>query len=891
MTKNFYINVFQKGNNILVNEYRDGVRIFEKYHFSPSLYFLSKDNNISTPYKTINGNPLIKKTYDSINDFYRDYENYKGISNSIIYGTTSHKMQWINENYNNEIDYDLNLMRIAFIDIETCCELGFPEPSIAPEPINVLTYYVSSHKKYYVLTNKDYGDVHINDDECKIIECQNERCLLEKFLELWESDYPDILTGWNTGKFDIPYIINRIIKVLGESHVKRLSPFGIVNTRNVKNERGGEDVYYNIIGISDLDYLDLYKKYSFGEKPSYSLKYITTLELGETKLDHEEFANMHLFYKENYQKFVEYNIQDVKLVIKLDEKLNFIKLAMQIAYLAKINFRECFSPVITWESLIYNHESKKGVFFEIKEKNNSNDGYPGAFVKQPIPSKYKWVVSFDLNSLYPSLIRQFNISPEKILSEPERTELLYKIKDINNDSYLQLVKLDETNGIVQNIIDKNIDTSMLKQFDVALTGAGYFFKRDSQGFMAEIMAYIYNQRRAIKKQMLKDEDTVEKLKEEIHKQCLEIVENSDNEIIKKYFIHYGKAVVGEVTQLALKILLNSGYGAFSSPYFQFSDLRLSRSITLSGQCAVRWMEKWLNKFLNQYFHTNDIDYVITIDTDSLYLNLETLINKVKEKNSKLTDEDCINILDKFARDIIEPQIQKGYDEFYEYTNSYENQMVMKRECLCSSGVFVAKKRYCLNVFDNEGVRYEKPKLKIKGLDVVRSSTPDSIKNDIKEIYKIILDKNEKEVQQFIKSAKKKFKELKVEQISITSSITDLDKYMTEYDKHNNIFMKGTPIHVKAAITYNNMIEKLKLEKTYQYIKSGDKIKYVFLKEPNKCFNEAIAFLNFFPKEFGLNDMIDYNKTFERVFIGPVKNIMEPINWNWEEVNTLDDLFC
>ena len=371
MTKNFYISVFQKGNNILVNEYKDGERQFRKYPFQPSLYFLSKDK--SSPYKTINGNPLTKKTYDTINDFYRDYETNKGISNSSMFGTTSHKMQWINENYDGDIDYDLDIMRIAYIDIETCCELGFPEPSIAPEPINVITYYLSTHKKYYILTCKEYGSVKIEDEDCVLVECENEKQLLSKFISLWEYDYPDIITGWNIGKFDIPYKVNRIIKVLGESYVKKLSPFGIVNTRSVRNERGSEDIYYNIIGVNDLDYLDLYKKYSFGEKPSYSLKYITTLELGETKLDHEEFANMHLFYKENYQKFVEYNIQDVRLVLKLNEKLNFIKLAMQISYLAKINFRECFSPVLTWESLIYSHQSKKGIFFEIIEKTNSNE--------------------------------------------------------------------------------------------------------------------------------------------------------------------------------------------------------------------------------------------------------------------------------------------------------------------------------------------------------------------------------------------------------------------------------------------------------------------------------------------------------------------------------------
>lgn len=523
---------------------------------------------------------------------------------------------------------------------------------------------------------------------------------------------------------------------------------------------------------------------------------------------------------------------------------------------------------------------------------------------------------------------------------------------------------------------------------------------------------------------------------------------SNEELLNLYHETHAKAILGDIIQKALKILLNSGYGALANKYFWFNDLRMSRSITLSGQAAVRWMEKWLNIFLNHYFSTVDEDYVITIDTDSvvgdteiivngnkisikdyyesanddfiryddfnedyvkviknndkslsykdgklyegninyimkhkvkkelfeieiggrkvtvtcdhsiiverdnniisvkprdikdgdkiiyrlenikkgtnftikslgvkeeyvydievedshnffandilvhnsLYLNLEHLIERVKAKNPNLSDEDCINILDKFGNGVIEPQIQKGYDEFYNYTHSFENLMVMKRECLCSSGVFVAKKRYCLNVFDNEGVRYEKPKMKIKGLDFVRSTTPDSIKKDIKNVYQIILDKDEKELQDFIIEARERFKKLKVEDISLSSSISNFEKYYDEYIANRKVFPKGCPIHVKAAITYNEMIDKMKLGKMYQKIKSGDKIKYVFLQEPNICHNEAIAYLNYFPKEFNLDGLIDYNKTFERVFIGPVENVTLPIKWNWEKINTLDDLF-
>lgn len=362
---------------------------------------------------------------------------------------------------------------------------------------------------------------------------------------------------------------------------------------------------------------------------------------------------------------------------------------------------------------------------------------------------------------------------------------------------------------------------------------------------------------------------------------------SDNKLFELYSQEQEKSISGNTNQMALKILLNSGYGSLSNAYFQFFDLRLADSITRSGQCAVKWMERHLNIFLNKYFNTNDEDYVITIDTDSLYLNLQHLIDKIKEKQPNLTNEDCINILDKFAHEVIEKQIEKGYEEFYKYTNSFENQMVMKRECLCSSGVFVAKKRYVLNVFDNEGVRYEKPKLKIKGLDVVRSSTPAAIKDDIKEVYKILLDKTEGELQDYIGVVKEKYKKLTLNEISIVSSISDIDKYTKD---SNVLIPKGCPMHVRGAIIYNKMIKDLKLEGKYQPIKSGDKIKYVFLQMPNHAFSDVIAYLNYFPEEFELEEYIDYDRMFERSFIGSVENVTDPIKWSWKKKNSIDDLF-
>lgn len=931
-TIDFYCTVFQNRDNILVSGYSNGEKVFKYLPYEPFLY---RETNKNTGVKSIYGQNLERICFNNISHFYSFLRQNNDISNMKFYGTESLKMQWISENFDDDIKADFSKFRKVFIDIETCCELGFPEPSLAPEPINAITYYDSILKKYYVLTDKEHGLINIDDEECILIQCENEKELLFKFVSIWASNYPDVLSGWNclnensniwlkqkiiplkmitegdeledskvikkslentkdeyliklsngssiscskdhifschvsdenkflninkiiwedktlenmvecinsnkcvflmlkkhkninnnltyrqlflndisiisryqlsdsngetinnvneyllhnnyininfnnknkyhlclddeidnnlcqcigliytdgsidkkynqitfynknlklmkyiadildnykTGNstkveniksfsnsinnkqcswynykisknnifgllldymilddlknkkinlsnmsllsteqftsffsgcvdgdgyvskksgivslcnynndidnfyelltwngvfsykskneihigkfnsnvqflnklnlildyknenltknlityiksnntkqkskqikiketenyyilrinniqktdnkvkmydietnthyfytqgikthncsfFDIPYIINRIYKILGENYVKKLSPFGIVGERKIRTNRG-EQQCYDIIGVSELDYLELYKKFSYGEKPSYSLKYITTLELGETKLDHEEFASMHLFYKENYQKFIEYNIQDVKLITKLDERLKYIKLAIQIAYIAKINFRECFSPVITWESLIYNYLKKQNLYCESTKKEHAGGEYMGAFVKQPVPNVYKWIVSFDLNSLYPSLIRQFNISPEKIYSEPERNMFLSDIKKIDEETYKKLLNPDLA---MESIINKEINNSYFKENNISLSGSGYMFKKDSKGFLPSIMEHVYNQRKSIKKEMLMHESNVEKLKAEIHKRGL-----------------------------------------------------------------------------------------------------------------------------------------------------------------------------------------------------------------------------------------------------------------------------------------------------------------------------------------------------------------------------------
>lgn len=514
----FYMNVYPYRNNILVSGYKNGIKKFKV--ISDYKPFVLRETNNVTSYKNLDNNNLEKIEFTDINHFQNFLRQNEDIANWKIFGTNSLKTQWIASNFPDKINANYSIVRKVFIDIETCCEFGFPDPNIAPEPINAITYYDSVLNKYFVLTNKEYGTVKITDDDCLLIQCENEKELLLKLITIWTTNYPDILSGWNSEKFDIPYIVGRIKQILGNSFANKLSPFGLIVEKEIPLMGGKKTKTYKIIGVNDLDYLDLYKTFSYsGQQPSYSLKYITTLELGETKLEHEEFANMHLFYKENYQKFIEYNIQDVKLLVKLDEKRKLINLVMQLAYLAKINFNESFSPVATWESLIYNFLKDQNIYTQIIKKEAIGGEYSGAFVKQPVPNRYKWVVSFDLNSLYPSLIRQFNISPEKIIPDGERNKILSDIRNKNIDNYNKIV---DRENIIMNIVNERIDTTIFKDLNISLAGSGYMFKRDSKGFLPSIMEYVYNQRRAVKKEMLMHQENVELIKAEIHKRGLKI---------------------------------------------------------------------------------------------------------------------------------------------------------------------------------------------------------------------------------------------------------------------------------------------------------------------------------------------------------------------------------
>jgi DNA polymerase elongation subunit (family B) len=681
------------------------------------------------------------------------------------------------------------------------------------------------------------GSFNNNDPEVLYVECKDEYDLLNRFLDYWQTNTPEVITGWNCTLYDIPYVAKRIGKILGEKAVKRLSPWGLVTNEEI-NVNHRPHVVYDIGGITVLDYLDLYKKFTYKAQESYRLDYIGEVELGKKKLDHSEFDTFKEFYTKNWQKFVEYNIQDVRLVDALEEKMKLVELAVTMAFDAKVNFNDVFYQVRMWDMIIYNELKKKNIVIPPKKDENKNEKYAGAYVKEPTPGVYDWVVSFDLNSLYPHLIMQYNISPETLLDE--------KFPGVNVDKLLK----------------KEVDLSSLEDVTVCPNGAQFTTKK--RGFLPVLMERIYNERVIFKKKMLEAKKEYEKKK----------TKALEREIARCNNI-----------QMAKKIQLNSAYGAIGNNYFRYYKLDNAEAITLGGQLSIRWIEAKMNSYINNVLKTNNVDYVVASDTDSIYLNLGPLVERVYKGREKTT-EDIVSFLDKICQMEFEKYIESSYKELAEYVNAYEQKMFMKRETIADRGIWTAKKRYILNAWDVEGVRYSEPKLKIMGIEAVKSSTPAPCRSMIKDALKIMMSETEDDVINFIEKSRAQFKKLPPSEIAFPRTVSDVDKYKSNL----SIYAKGCPIHARGALLYNHHIKNKKLGEKYNVINNGEKIKFILLKKPNPIHENVISFINDFPVELGLLPYVDYDTQFDKAFLEPLRAILDSIGWSVEKTATLASFF-
>jgi DNA polymerase elongation subunit (family B) len=824
------------GNQFLVRGYENGKQVMFKEEYSPTLFVKS---NKKTKYKTLEGEYVQEINPGSVKDCREFYKKYDGIDNFKIYGNDRYIYQYISDKYpEDEIKFDISKIKLYTIDIEVASENGFPDPKDCIEEILLITIQDYTTKEIITWGN---GPFNNKQDNVKYIQCDSEHDLLVKFLYYWENNIPEVVTGWNIEFYDIPYICGRLARVLGEKRMKSFSPWGLVSQDKVfVNNR--EQIVYDIGGLTQLDYLALYKKFTYSAQESYRLDYIADVELGQKKLDHSEFDTFKDFYTQGWQKFVEYNIKDVELVDRLEDKMKLIELAVTMAFDAKVNFVDVFYQVRMWDSIIYNYLKKRNIVIPPKENVSKDEKYAGAYVKEPIPGVYDWVVSFDLNSLYPHLIMQYNISPETLLEERHPT------------------------ANVERILTQQIDFENYKDYSVCPNGAMY--RKDVRGFLPELMEKIYNERVIFKKKMLAAEQEYEKTKK---KELLKEVARCNN------------------IQMARKIQLNSAYGAIGNQYFRYFKLANAEAITLSGQVSIQWIMNKMNSYLNKVLKTSEVDYVIASDTDSLYVNMGSLVETVFKGREKTT-QSVVSFLDKVCQVELEKYIESSYQELANYVNAYDQKMIMKRECIAERGIWTAKKRYILSVWDSEGVRYKEPKLKIKGIEAIKSSTPAPCRKMLKESFNIMMSGTEDDMINFIESCRKKFKDYSPEDISFPKSTSDIVKWKSSSTIYKKEGGKGTPIHVRGALLFNHYVKEKKLTNKYSLIQNGEKIKYCYLKLPNPIYENIISFIQDFPKELGLLEYVDYDLQFEKGFLEPLKIILNSIGWKHEKTASLEDFF-
>ena len=807
-----------------------------KIKYQPTLFVPSAKKS---KFKTLTGQYAKPVKFGSINqarEFLRNYESQI----DLVYGMERWQYCYISDEYEGIVNWEQDKILTLTIDIEVASENGFPDPNVAEEEVLAITVKNHLTKRILVWGIYDYNNTR---DDVDYIWCEDERALLEKFVDFMQKVQPDVITGWNTTFFDIPYLCNRIKSLFGNKFMQNMSPWKMVTEENTSTF-GRNITRYNIWGVSNLDYMDLYKKFTYTDQESFSLDNIAFVELG-VKKDPNPFDTFREWYTKDYQSFIDYNIKDVELVDALEDHLAMITLMLTMAYEAKINYNDVYSQVRMWDVITFNFLKNKNIVIPQRRKHEKRAKYVGAYVKEPQVGQHNWIMSFDLNSLYPHLIMQYNISTETLIREQYPNKIS-----------------------VEKLLDQEVDTTMLPKLGLTVTPNGACFRTDIRGFFSELMEKFYTDRVKFKQYMLEAKQRYEDTK--------------DSKYTKQISTYHN-------IQMARKIALNSAYGSMGNEFFRYYDERIATAITTAGQLSIRWIEDKVNGYINQICQTEGEDYIVASDTDSIYVTFDKLVRESFGDRDASSDR-ITKFLDQVATDKIQPFIDGCYRDLASYINAYENKMDMAREVIAEKGIWTAKKRYILNVIDSEGVRYNEPQLKVMGIEAVKSSTPHACRQRIREALKVIVGEGELEVNKFIQTFRKEFMELPVEAMAFPRSVNGIRKWG---DK-TTIFKKGTPMHIKGAIMYNYLVNKHKLNNKYPLIQDGEKLKYVLLKTPNVLQSNVIAFLGELPKEFNLHDTIDRDLQFEKSFVDPIDLILESIDWkvdrSYGTQRTLEALF-
>ena len=839
----FYTSVVRYGNNFLYRGYDgNGKRVTKKETFKPTLFTpTQKDEG----WRGLDGTRIAPIEFETMREAKEWSDQYKDVADFRIYGSSNMTHQYITKKFKYDIEFDRDMINVMTIDIETEYEGGFPDPSVADQKVLAITVKSNKSDLFWVWGYGDYDTEKALIKPVRYIKCEDEWDLLLKFLDFFQDPNrcPDVITGWNVRFFDIPYLVNRVSKVLGIEQAKKFSPWGMVDYHKIKRMNREEEVY-ELRGIQTLDYLELFQKfgYAYGKQESYKLDHIAYVVLGEKKLSYEESGSLRNLYKDDFQKYIDYNMKDVELVDRIEAKMGLITLAMTVAYRGGVNYQDTFGVTSIWESIIYRKLNRDKVVPPFHSSMSQKSAkFAGGFVKEPQVGRHDWVVSFDLNSLYPNIIVQWNMSPETIGKMP------YDRVTGGVDFYLNF------HGSESDPMHP-----AQRERDVTVAANGTTYRKDVDGVVPATIIDFYDDRRSAKNQMLAAEQAYEK--------------NKSYELEKQINTLHNQ-------QMAIKILMNSLYGALGNQYFKYFDLDVAEGVTLTGQMVIQWAERSINNAMNGLMKTEK-DYVIAIDTDSLYIDFGPMIEKLKPN-------DPVKFLDKICKDHFEPILENAYKDLYGKLNCHKPRMEMAREVIADRGIWTAKKRYILNVHNSEGVQYDEPKLKIMGIEAIKSSTPEVVRAKFKEAFKIIIGGSESDTQEFIQQFKREFKSLPPESVAFPRSVSNI----TDWHDRKLIYKKGTPIHVRGSLLYNKYLKEYKQTQKYELIENGTRIKFCYLKMPNTIKENIVAFPDVLPEEFGLHRFIDYDLQFNKTFVEPLKLILDAIDWTVEEQTSLEDFFA
>ena len=841
-----YRNVSYSPQEQAINLYtwdENGKRVTVKSTYEPYIYL--ETNNAPDAMSLFN-TKLKKKRFKNQYDrsrYLKDNKVTRVFENFGVYQQFLLDAYW---QENEKPEFTKHQLKVHFIDIETYSPDAFPDPQDPNDTINIITIFDTISKKFYSWGLKPYT---AKTPDVVYVACKTEEELLRKFVDFFSKDYPDILSGWNSEFFDIPYVINRVNKVLGEDAMKRLSPIGSLRSRTFMGKYGREQVKWHIEGLSCVDYLDIYKRFCQTLRESYKLDAIGEIELQERKIDYGD-QNLTELADGDWDTFVDYNIQDVNLLVRLEQKLQYIQLLRMIAYAGLTTFEGALGSlsVITGLCSIRARLKDKRIPTFIKDVKEGTKN-AGAYVADPQQGFQEHIVSLDANSLYPNTMITLNLSPEtKVGKITDKTDTTVTIKHVNGQTFT---------------LSNEKFAAFVKQEEIAISRAKILFSQKEKGIIPDTIDYYYSKRVEVKKELTKAK-----------KKALTLKENTQE--YKDLQVEIDRL---NIRQHTIKILMNTVYGYFGNKHSPLGDDELAESITLTGQAVI----KESNRILTDYIKTNtnlsdeDLDKespIIYNDTDSSYISIKHLVKAQK-----------IPVFDDEGN--VAPEYYKAVEDIEEHLNheikkwgksalgSNDCRLVFKREAIADVGLFLAKKRYVLHTLDVEGIPGKK--FKYTGVEVVRTTMPAPIKPYVKKIIEtMLLTKDYTATNKIFNETYEIFKKLPLEDIAFVMGVKGYEKYANRCNGFETV--KGMPKHVKAAYYHNILLDRFGIERKYEKMASGDKVRFFEVKKPNSFGLSVVGYKYYYPKEFQSVFEIDYEKMFEKIIYSVIERFYEAVNW-------------